>query len=69
MPVRAGELAIDEDGAAEILASGGELVGRNEAIDDGFDRGSLFRSEIAPRTPVQRPPVDWSRQAGMEADP
>jgi hypothetical protein len=30
------KLAINEDGAAKTLASGGEIVGRNETIDDAF---------------------------------
>lgn len=50
VPVGAGELAIDEYGAAKILASEGELVGRNETIDNGLDGRPLLRGKKAPGT-------------------
>jgi hypothetical protein len=45
MSMRAGELPIDEDGTAKILASGSEVVGGDQAINDRLDRRSLFRVE------------------------
>jgi hypothetical protein len=46
--VRARELTVDEDCTTEIFASGGELVGGDQAIDDSLHGRSLFRSEKVP---------------------
>jgi hypothetical protein len=37
----AGKLAIDEDSAAGLPPARPELIGRDQTVDDGVDRGSL----------------------------
>ena len=44
----AGELAIDIDCAAGVLAADAEVVGRDQPVDDRLDRPRLFGSEIGP---------------------
>jgi hypothetical protein len=48
MPVGAGKLSIDIDGAADVLAARRQRVSRNETIDDRFDRRSFLRREKLP---------------------
>jgi hypothetical protein len=48
MSIRARKLAVDEDGAAEVLAARRELIGGNQTIDDRLDGRSLLRVEIKP---------------------
>src|ERR1051326_4076736 len=46
--VRSGELTVDENGAAAVLAAGRELIGWDEAIDECLNQRAFLRSEIAP---------------------
>src|SRR5579863_3707205 len=43
-----GELSIDIDGAAAILAAGRKIVSRNETIDKRFDCPGFLRREVMP---------------------
>ena len=47
-PVRPGKLPVDEDCAAAIFAAGRLRIGRNQAIDKGFDGCRLLRREKVP---------------------
>ena len=49
-PVGAGQLAVDEDRAAGVLAAGRLRIGRNDAIGDGLDRPAFSTGEEKPRT-------------------
>ena len=40
-----GQLPVDEGGDAGILGAGPELVGRDQAIDDGIDDGGFVGGE------------------------
>jgi len=53
-------LAIDEYGAAKILASGGEFVGRNKTIDNGLDGRPLLRGK-------KRQEPDWATSGALVA--
>ena len=41
--IGSGQLPVDEGGDAGILGAGAELIGRNQAIDDGIDDGGFSR--------------------------
>ncbi len=47
--IGAGELPVDEDRAAGILAAGRLRIGRDDAVDDRLDGGRLLGREIEPR--------------------
>ena len=52
--VGAGELAVDEDRAAGILAAGRLRIGRNDAVGDGLDRAAFRAGEEQPRARLRR---------------
>ena len=44
-PIITGQLAIDEDGAAGVLAAGRLRIGRDDAISDGLGRSAFWHRE------------------------
>ena len=60
---RAGELAVDINGAAAILAARRQIVGRDQPVDKGFDGGGFLRREIFPAVRASPWSADRSRRA------